>query len=65
MYPKENVKTASIERSSNSKSSVVVLYQGESFEAPKTFSKQLVQPSKSDRSVVRTSNITSDPSPVR
>ncbi|XP_047344829.1 uncharacterized protein LOC124947140 [Vespa velutina] len=65
LYQEENVKTASIERPSNSKSSVVVLYQGGSFEPPKTFSKQLVRLSKSDRSVVRTSDITSEPSPAR
>ncbi|KAL2716917.1 uncharacterized protein V1478_012617 [Vespula squamosa] len=62
LYQEENVKTTSIEQSSNSKSSVVVLYQGGSFEEPKTFSKQLIRPSKSDRSVVRTSDITSEPS---
>ncbi|XP_015176367.1 PREDICTED: uncharacterized protein LOC107066343 [Polistes dominula] len=63
VYLGKDVQTESIERPNNSKSSVVVLYQGEqSSERPETFAKQSLEDSKSIRSSLQSSDITSDPS---
>ncbi|KAK2583127.1 hypothetical protein KPH14_009152 [Odynerus spinipes] len=65
LHPEEKANTATIERPSHSKSSVVILYQGQSCITPTATSKSIVGPSKSDQSIIRTSDVTSEPSPTR